>query len=409
MKGRRKWLIAGGAALVLALIVVSLVTSRESGVKIEVESVEARDLTAVVTASGTVEPQSSVSISATTSGEVVRVGVVEGQRVAQGDFLLQLDPVNVQAGASGQAAAVRAAQAELASAEAQVAFARQEYERKRRLAEGELVPRAELESAEAELRAREADVRAARSRVQQAGASLTSARHDVSRVTFTSPIDGVVTKINVEEGEVALIGTMNQPGTILMTVADLGVMEATIDVDETDVVDLEVGQPATVTIDAFPDTTFSGRVSEVGTSPKIVATATGPDQEAATDFEVVITLDATLPAPRSGLSCSAEVRTAQRDDVLTIPIQSLVVRSVSDDATAEGVTEKEGVFVVRDGKAVFVPVRVGITGERYFEVVNGLEAGDQVVSGSYQALRDLTDGATVEIEEKDDEDEGEST
>ena len=175
MKGRRKWLIAGGAALVLALIVVSLVRSRESGVEVEVEAVEARDLIAVVTASGTVEPQSSVSISATTSGEVVRVGVLEGQRVAQGDFLLQLDPVNVQAGASGQAAAVQAAQAELAAAEAQVAFARQEYERKRRLAEGELVPKAELESAQAELRAREADVRAARSRVQQAGASLTSA------------------------------------------------------------------------------------------------------------------------------------------------------------------------------------------------------------------------------------------
>ena len=407
MKGRRKWLILGGAALVLALIVVSLVTSRESGVKIEVEAVEARDLTAVVTASGTVEPQSSVSISATTSGEVVRVGVTEGQRVAQGDFLLQLDPVSVQAGASGQAAAVQAAQAELAAAEARVAYARQEYERTRRLAEGELVPRAELESAQAELRSREADVRAARSRVQQAGASLTSARHDVSRVTFTSPIDGVVTKINVEEGEVALIGTMNQPGTILMTVADLGIMEATIDVDETDVVDLEVGQVATVTIDAFRDTTFTGRVSEVGTSPKIVPTAARPDQEA-TDFEVVITLDATLPAPRSGLSCSAEIRTAQRDDVLTIPIQSLVVRSVADDATAEGVIEREGVFVVHDGTARFVPVRVGITGERYFEVVSGLEAGDQVVSGSYQALRDLTDGATVEIEEKDD-DEDESS
>jgi HlyD family secretion protein len=407
MKGRRKWLILGGAALVLALIVVSLVTSRESGVKIEVEAVEARDLTAVVTASGSVEPQSSVSISATTSGEVVRVGVTEGQRVAQGDFLLQLDPVSVQAGASGQAAAVQAAQAELAAAEARVAYARQEYERTRRLAEGELVPRAELESAQAELRSREADVRAARSRVQQAGATLTSARHDVSRVTFTSPIDGVVTKINVEEGEVALIGTMNQPGTILMTVADLGVMEATIDVDETDVVDLEVGQVATVTIDAFRDTTFTGWVSEVGTSPKIVPTAAGPDQEA-TDFEVVITLDATLPAPRSGLSCSAEIRTAHRDDVLTIPIQSLVVRSVADDATAEGVIEREGVFVVRDGTARFVPVRVGITGERYFEVVSGLEAGDQVVSGSYQALRDLTDGATVEIVEKDD-DEDESS
>ncbi len=400
MKGRRKWLIAGGAAVVLALIVVSIVRSRESGIKVEVETVERHDLTAVVTASGTVQPKSSVNISATTSGEIVRIGVEEGQPVRQGDFLLQLDPVNVAASASGQAAAVQAARADLAAAEAQLAYARQEYDRKRELAQAELVPRAELEAAEAELRSREAAVRAARGRVEQAGATLTSARHDVSRVTFNSPIDGIVTKINVEEGEVALIGTMNQPGTILMTVADLGVMEATIDVDETDVVAVQPDQPATITIDAFPDTTFTGRVTEVGTSPRVVPTATGPNEEA-TDFEVVITLDGSLPAPRSGLSCSAEIRTAERDAILTIPIQSLVVRSVADDAAEGGVAEKEGVFVVRDGTARFVPVRVGITGERHFEVRSGLEEGEQVVSGSYQALRDLTDGATVEIEEKD--------
>lgn len=400
MRGRRKWLIAGGAAVILALIGVSIVRSRESGIKVEVETVERRDLRAVVTASGTVQPETSVNISATTSGEIVRIGVEEGQRVGKGDFLLQLDPVNVAASASGQAAAVQAARADLAAAEAQLAYARQDYERKRELAAAELVPRAELEAAEAELRSREAAVRAARGRVQQAGATLTSARHDVSRVTFNSPIDGVVTKINVEEGEVALIGTMNQPGTILMSVADLGVMEATIDVDETDVVAVELGQAASITIDAFPDTTFTGRVTEVGTSPKIVPTATGPSEEA-TDFEVVITIDGTLPAARSGLSCSAEIQTAQREKALTIPIQSLVVRTVADDTAAAGVTEKEGVFVVRDGTVRFVPVRVGITGERHFEVRSGLEEGEQVVSGSYQALRDLTDGATVEIEEKD--------
>ncbi|MGH7572266.1 MAG: efflux RND transporter periplasmic adaptor subunit [Gemmatimonadota bacterium] len=403
MKGRKKWFIAGGAALVLALIAVSVLTSRESGTKVEVETAERRDLTATVTASGTVEPQSSVNISATTSGEVVRIGVDEGQRVQEGDFLLQLDPVNVAASASGQAAAVQAARADLAAAEAQLAYARQEYERMRELAQAELVPRAELEAAEAELRSREAGVRAAQGRVQQAGATLTSARHDVSRVTFNSPIDGVVTKINVEEGEVALLGTMNQPGTILMTVADLGVMEATIDVDETDVVAVKIGQPATVTIDAFPDTTFAGQVTEVGTSPAIVPTATGPSGEA-TDFEVVITIDGALPDARSGLSCSADIKTAERESVLTIPIQSLVVRSVSDDTTAEGVTEKEGVFVVRDGTAHFVPVHIGITGERHFEVRSGLEEGDQVVSGSYQALRDLADGDTVEIEEEEEDD-----
>ncbi len=240
---------------------------------------------------------------------------------------------------------------------------------------------------------------AARSRVGQIQASATSARHELNRVTYTSPIDGVVTRVNVEEGEVAMIGTMNQPGTVLVVISDLGVMEATVEVDETDVVNIETGQEARITVDAFPDTTFSGEVTEVATSPIIVPTAGGP-APGATDYEVKITLTDQFPSPRSGLSASTEIVTARRENVLAIPIQSLVVRSVSDDsASAEGVVEKEGVFVVRDGEAVFVPVRVGISGDRYFEVLSGLEEGDQVVSGSYEALRDLTDGAPVKIEE----------
>ena len=392
-------MIAGGALVAAALVTVSLVTSRESGLEVEVETVERRALTAVVSASGRIEPKQSVSISATAPGEVVRVGVTEGQRVGEGDFLLQLDPVNVAAGASGQAAAVEAARAELRAAEAQLAYAREDFERKRSLADADLIPRAELQAARAELRAREAAVGAARSRVGQGQATLQSARHDLGRVTITSPIDGVVTRVNVEEGEVAMIGTMNQAGTVLLVISDLAVMEATVEVDETDVVDVEVGQVANVTVDAFRDTTFAGRVTEVGTSPKIVPTATGPS-ETATDFEVVITLEDDLPAARSGLSCSADIVTGERDGALSIPIQSLVVRQVVDDAAgADGVVEREGVFVVRDGKAHFVPVRVGISGERHFEVLSGLEEGDQVVSGSYQALRDLTDGAAVEIQE----------
>jgi HlyD family secretion protein len=218
-------------------------------------------------------------------------------------------------------------------------------------------------------------------------------------VTYTSPIDGVVTRVNVEEGEVAMIGTMNQPGTVLVVISDLSVMEATVEVDETDVVDIESGQEARVTVDAFPDTTFSGEVTEVATSPIIVPTAAGP-APGATDYEVKITLADQLPAARSGLSASAEVVTARRENALTIPIQSLVVRPVADDsASSGGVVEKEGVFVVRDGEARFVPVRVGISGDRYFEVVSGLEAGDRVVSGSYEALRDLSDGAPVKVEE----------
>lgn len=401
-----KKLIALGAALVVvALIAVSVVKSRETGIEVDAETVERRDLTAIVSASGTVEAQSSVSISATTAGEIIRVGVEEGDRVARGDFLLQLDPVNVSAGATAQSATVQAARAEVSRAEAQLAYSREEFERKRELAENDLVPRAELQAARAELQSREAELEAARRRVAQAVANLTSARHDVSRVTITSPIDGVVTRVNVEEGEVAMIGTMNQPGTILMTVADLGVMEATIDVDETDVVDVEVGQPAEVTVDAFPNTTFPGIVTEVATSPRIEPTAVGP-APGSTDFEVVVTLEGRLPVARSGLSSSAEITTATRENALSIPVQSMVVRQVADDAAETGeVSEEEGVFVIRDGTARFVPVTVGIAGDRHFEVVAGLEEGERVVAGPYQALRDLTDGDPVQIREDEEREE----
>lgn len=399
---RKTWILIGGAALVVILIVVSVVTSRESGVPVEYEEAVRRDLTSIVSASGEIEPKQSVSISATTPGEVVRIGVVEGQTVHRGDFLLQLDPVNVAAGASGQAAAVEAARAELESSRAQADYARQQYERAKTLADRDLVPRSELDQAQSELRAREAAVSAAENRVAQATASLRSARHDLARVTITSPIDGVITRLNVEEGEVAMIGTMNQPGTILLTIADLGVMEATVEVDETDVVKIETGQSAEITVDAFPDTTFVGTVTEVGTSPKISPTAVGP-AEGVTDFEVTITLEGGLPAARSGLSASADITTATREKALVIPIQSLVVRPVVEDTASGGVVEKEGVFVVRDGKATFVPVRVGIAGDRYFEVVSGIDEGDRVVSGPYQALRDLTDGQVVDAKEAEHE------
>lgn len=395
---RKRWLILGGATLAVLLVVVSLVTNRESGIEVEYETVRPRDLTAIVGASGELEPQQMVEISATTPGEVVRVGVVEGQRVEKGQFLLQLDPVPAAATASGQAAAVETARAELQSAEAQLELAERDYARRRSLAERDLIPEAELEQAEAELKARRAAVAAATNRVRQAGASLRSARHEVGRVTIRSPIDGIVTRLNVEEGEVAMIGTMNQPGTVLLTIADLAVMEAKVDVDETDVVAIRAGQPAEVTVDAFPDTVFVGQVTEVATTPKVVPTTTGPAQGAA-DYQVTITLEGAFPASVSGLTASAEIVTATRENALTIPIQSLVVRPVEDDSAEEGVVEREGVFVIEDGAARFVPVRVGIAGERHFEVVDGLEEGDRVVSGPYQALRDLSDGDTVEAEE----------
>lgn len=393
----KKWMIAGGGLVGVLLIAVSVFTSRESGIPVEVEEVRARDLTSIVSASGTLQAKQSVSISATTPGEVVRIGVKEGDHVQRGDFLLQLDPVIAEAGARGQAAGVESARADLMASEAQLELARENYERQLTLAEADLIPRAEMDQARAELRSRQAAVAAARSRVAQLQASYSSARHELGRVTYTSPIDGVVTRVNIEEGEVAMIGTMNQPGTVLVVISDLGVMEATVEVDETDVVDIEVGQEATISVDAFPDTTFAGEVTEVATSPLIVPTPGGP-AAGVTDYEVKITLEGGLPAARTGLSASTDIVTARRESVLAIPIQSLVVRPVVDDAASGGVVEREGVFVVRDGTASFVPVRVGISGDRYFEVLSGLEPGDRVVSGSYEALRDLTDGAAVKVQ-----------
>lgn len=393
----KKWMIAGGGLVGVLLIAVSVFTSRESGIPVEVEEVGARDLTSIVSASGTLQAKQSVSISATTPGEVVRIGVKEGDHVQRGDFLLQLDPVIAEAGARGQAAGVESARADLMASEAQLELARENYERQLTLAEADLIPRAEMDQARAELRSRQAAVAAARSRVAQLQASYSSARHELGRVTYTSPIDGVVTRVNIEEGEVAMIGTMNQPGTVLVVISDLGVMEATVEVDETDVVDIEVGQEATISVDAFPDTTFAGEVTEVATSPLIVPTPGGP-AAGVTDYEVKITLEGGLPAARTGLSASTDIVTARRESVLAIPIQSLVVRPVVDDAASGGVVEREGVFVVRDGTASFVPVRVGISGDRYFEVLSGLEPGDRVVSGSYEALRDLTDGAAVKVQ-----------
>jgi HlyD family secretion protein len=394
----RKWIIVGGAALIVLLVVISIVISREQGMDVEVEEVTRRGLRQVVSASGALEPKMSVSISATTSGEIIRIDVVEGQTVEAGDFLLQLDPVSVAAGATGQEASVAAAQAELDRALAREGLVRDEFRRKLTLADADLISRAELSTAEAELRVQEAAVEAARKRVERERAGLTRARHDLDRVTITSPIDGIVTRVNVEPGEVAVVGTMNQPGTVLLVIADMAVMEATVDVDETDVVDLDPGQEARITVDAFPDTVFAGSVTEVATSPKSISRSSA----AATDFEVKVTLTDELPTTRSGLSCTVDIITADRDKVLVVPIQSLVVRQVSDDAAGpEGVAEREGVFIVEDGEARFQPVRVGISGERFFEVLSGLEEGDLVVSGTYQALRDLTDGQVVDFEESE--------
>jgi HlyD family secretion protein len=390
--------------ILLALLGFGVVR-RQAGeaVEVEVETLGRRDLVAIVTASGEVQPQRSVDVHANVNGTIERVAVREGETVEEGQFLLQIDPIPAEAASEAQAALVQAAERDVDATQVELEQARRDLGRARELASRDLLSREELQARESTVARIQAQVRAARARVEQARAGLRSTRHELERVTITAPMAGVISRLDVEEGEFAFSTGLSP--TLLLTIADLTSMQAEIEVDETDVVHVRDGQPADVIVDAFPDTVFHGTVTEVGTSPIVVE---GEPQEDARDFEVVVTLREALPSPRAGLSATADIETARRPDAVALPIQSLVVREVprprlqeAPPDTLERGEETEGAFVVEEGIARFVPVEVGITGDRFFEVTAGLRPGAHVVSGSYEALRDLEDGDRVKVVEPD--------
>ena len=441
----RKLLVGGLIVLTgAALVAANLLFQRSDAAEVDVEAIQRRDLEAIVSAPGTIQPQLSVDMSASTMGRVTRLSVDEGERVTAGQFLLQIDPENLQAlvnrgEASLEATVAAHAQARVAVETARVSLdlARENLERQAHLWSLRLVSRelyeqaaADVELRETELRAREVDVEGAAQRILQERATLDSARYDLTQVTITSPIDGIVTRRNIEEGETVVIGTMNNPGTVLLTIADFSVLEAEIEVDETDIPAVRLGQPVEIEIDALPGSTYTGRVTEIGNSPIQQNAAAGAAQEA-TNFLVVVVIDGDIPGVRPGFTCTAEITTATRTATLAVPIQATTVREVELDAAgaivrrtdetgsgvisrpasassapapADGETtreEREGVFVARQGRAVFVPVTTGIAGERYFEALNGLAEGDLVITGPFEVVRNLDDGDPVDPNETD--------
>ena len=442
----RKLLVGGLIVLTgAALVAVNLLFQRSDAAEVDVEAVQRRDLEAIVSAPGTIQPQLSVDMSASTMGRVTRLAVDEGERVTAGQFLLQIDPENLQAivnrgEASLEATASAHEQAQVAveTARVNLEIARENLERQEDLWSLRLVSRevyeqalADVELRETEIKSREVDVEGAAQRIRQERASLDSALYDLTQVTITSPIDGIVTRRNIEEGETVVIGTMNNPGTVLLTIADFSILEAEIEVDETDIPAVRLGQPVEITIDALPDRVYTGRVTEIGNSPiQPQAGAAGGTQEA-TNFLVVVTVDGDIPGVRPGFTCTAEITTATRTASLAVPIQATTLREVEIDATgaivrrtddtASGVLsrtasaasepasagdevtreEREGVFVVRQGRAVFVAVATGIAGERYFEALSGLGEGDLVITGPFEVVRNLDDGDPVDPNETD--------
>ncbi len=424
MSGAQKILIGVAVVVVLgAAAAISIRQGGSQGLEVRVEEVAARDLVATVTASGNIRPRRTVNISADVPGRIVELRVEEGETVEQGQVLLRIDPTQFQATVSRARAGLSQARAQVAQQQANYTQAARELDRIEGILarDSVLVSRQQAEDARTSVEVSRALLEAAEYGVEQAEAAVEEAEEQLAKTIILAPMTGKVTRLNVEEGETAIIGTMNNPGSLLLTISDLSVVEAVMQVDETSVPEITLGDSALVELDAFPNRIFTGRVTEIGNSaivpPSQVA---GTGQTAAIDFEVVITLDEPPSEIRPDLSASADIVTDTRTQVLSVPIIALTIRETeSPDREAEeqdaapgterargplgrGPAPAEGVFLLGDdGTVTFVEVAVGIAGQEYFEVLNGLQEGDVVIAGPYQTIRQLRDGDPVRIMEED--------
>jgi len=394
---KRKVIIIFAVIIFIGIIIIfNLQSQREKSMKVTVEKAEKHDLTSKISASGEVKPKKNVNISAHIPGRIVKIGVEEGQRVKAEDFLLKLDSTQYEANADRAQALIHSHRAELIRAEAGLKKDESFYKRYKKLFEEKLISEEQLEAAKAQYDISKAQQQAIVYQIDQAQASLQNAMDDLSKTVYHSPINGIITSLRVEEGEIAMIGTMNNPGTILMTIADLSVMEVEVEVDETDVIGVEIGQQAEVRVDAFPDQPIKGKVTEIGSSALQKVTSS----EESKDFKVIITLENPPENLKPGLSATTDIITAEKTDVLAIPISALVLREKEDKEEEKKDEQEEGVYVVKENRAKFFPVEKGIMGEMMIEITTGLEEGQDIVVGPYSALRQLKDDILIKPEEK---------
>ncbi len=400
-KRRKKAIIIFGIIVFIAILIIfNLQSQREKSIKVTVEKVKKENLTSIISASGEIKPKKNVNISAHVAGRIVRIGVEEGQRVKENDFLLKLDSTQYEAMADRDRALISSHKADLIRAEATLKKDERYYERQKKLYDEKLISEELLESANAQYEISKAQHQAILFQIEQAQASLQSTLDTLSKTVYNSPINGIITSLRVEEGETAMIGTMNNPGTILMTIADLSVMEVEVEVDETDVIGVEIGHRAEVRVDALPDQAIEGKVTEIGSSA-LQQTTTGQESK---DFKVVITLENPPESLKPGLSASADIITAEKQDVLAVPISALVLREKEEENNKND-EQEEGVYVVENSRVKFLPVQKGIMGEMMIEIISGLEEGQEIVVGPYSALRQLKDDMLIKQEAKKEENE----
>jgi HlyD family secretion protein len=447
MKTWKKVLIGVGAVAVLGTIVaVTVYQSRKNLVTVQTGKAQKQKLSSVVSASGEIKPTTYVNIGANAFGKIVRLHVKEGDHVKKGQLLAQLENVQSSADVNAMRASLQAAETDFLAAEAGLQtsradlnraqsdadHARLDWERAQGLYKDALIAKQDFDTKKAAWESAEAGLAQAQARVEQAKAQKDSAQKHISqnqanltrvsdvlqKTTYEAPFDGVITNLPVREGETVVMGIQNAPGSTLMTLADMSVITAEVKVDETDIVNVKMGQQAEVTIDAIPHKTFHGTVTEIGDNAIVRSTGVSTSQatstsEEAKDFKVVVTLDDPPADLRPGLSTTAKITTATRDNVVSVPIQALTVRTQADLApkdakgsvqaaapvdAAKQKEEIQGVFVVRNKKAEFVPVETGISGTTDIEVIKGVQEGSEVITGSYKVLRTLKPGTSVKID-----------
>lgn len=415
------WIVLG---LVLVGGLVAANVARQGNAKteaVQLAKVRREDVTSRVRAPGKIEPKTQVKVSADVPGKVVFLGVKEGDRVRTGQLLLQIDDLQYKAAHQQMRAAWASAQARLREAESAKRVNDANFVRQRSLYDQKLLSQAEWDQAQNAHEGAQVALATAQEEATRAKAGVDAAMDNLSKCRFVAPFDGVVSALNVEKGEIVITGTMNNPGTQIMVVSDLSKMLVRADVDETDVVDMRVGQKAKISVDAFPDTTFTGTVTEIGSTAKRSALGTVENQ---TNFEVKVVFDENVPEVRPGMTADVDIQTGLHAKTLAVPIQAVVVRTQREldlaakraapgakperkrrgGITAEedtiGRREKEitGLFVVKDGVAKFVPVRTGIASETMIEVFGDVKEGDEVVGGPYKALRELKPGGKVKRE-----------
>lgn len=470
-KGMKPWkkftLLGIGAAALIGLVLFAIWWSKRGVISVQTAKVGRQDIASVVTASGEIKPppEDLANVNANSMGKIVELLVKEGDVVKKGQLLLRTEDVqqtaDVDAMAAGlntekadvsqaesavesAAAAMKTAQADYNQAQVKVKQAKDDYDRGQQLYKDSLIAKQVFDQRQSDYEVAAAAAQSAQSRVIQAQAQYQQAKFsrdmatarvaqnraqlvratDVrSKTIYTSPIDGIITSLPVHLGENVVPGIQNQVGSVLFQVSDLSVITAEVQVDETDIVNVKLGQPAEVTIDAIPNKTFTGKVTEIGQSAVSrstgqTATSSSTSAQEAKDFKVVVTLDNPPPGLRPGLSTTAKITTATRQNAVVVPIQALTIRTrreledtpknssgntmaAETPSASEREKEKEelqGLFVIRNGVAIFTRVETGIMGSTNVEVTKGIQPGDEIVTGSYQVLRTLKNKARVKVE-----------